>query len=239
VNIGKNFSNASDITGTGSLIVDRRISNTGSLFGCTLSGADCCGDPYCTLEQRGPLPVELVSFKAINEDRAVGLEWTTASEVTNDYFTVERSKDGNLFEVIGTVQGAGNSSWMIDYYMMDNEPLEGVSYYRLKQTDFDGDHEYSEMIPVYCSLHSSSTSISVFPNPTTTNEINLIVDYASEELQLEIVNVSGKIVLEQTLHRVKANSRHRMKFSNDIPKGLYFLRARSTSMIEQRTFIVQ
>ncbi|MEK7225642.1 MAG: hypothetical protein AAB221_08160, partial [Bacteroidota bacterium] len=96
----------------------------------------------------------------------------TVSEINNDYFTVQRSRDMENFENIATVKGSGNSNTPINYSSTDNNPLEGISYYRLKQTDFDGTVTYSNAVPVTISKTKTSTgkslsinNIIVYPNP--------------------------------------------------------------------------
>ena len=97
----------------------------------------------------GGLPVQLISFDIIatkeNENLKVLCNWATASEINNNYFSVERSKDGEHFENIGMVKGAGNTNTTILYNFTDETPLTGTSYYRLKQTDFDGKYSYSKI----------------------------------------------------------------------------------------------
>lgn len=110
------------------------------------------------------LDVELVSFKATKLESSVHMYWTTRSELNNDYFTIERSIDGYNFEHIGTVAGAGNSSAEINYSYLDNNNMDGLYYYRLKQTDFDGSETFSKVLKVTIS---SDLEISLYPNPTT------------------------------------------------------------------------
>jgi len=103
---------------------------------------------YFNIDCMTVLPIELVYFDGfVSEDKSV-LLWTTFSELNNDYFTIERSQDGYDWEVIGTVDGAGNSSSVIDYRFFDNHPHDGVNYYKLKQTDYDGRFEYFDIISV-------------------------------------------------------------------------------------------
>jgi len=83
------------------------------------------------------LPIELIQFKATKVGAYVQLDWSTATEINNDYFTVERSVDGENFEVILTEKGAGNSSTQKDYRRYDEQPRVGYNYYRLSQTDFN------------------------------------------------------------------------------------------------------
>tara|TARA_R110000744_G_scaffold207198_1_gene325799 strand:+ start:3258 stop:3998 length:741 start_codon:yes stop_codon:yes gene_type:complete len=96
----------------------------------------------CTTQQT--LPVDLTSFKAVRIEDNVRLEWTTASELNNDYFEVLKSYDGEAFFIVGYVDGHGTSSKVIDYSYTDSEPRQ--AYYRLKQLDYDGQFEYSDVV---------------------------------------------------------------------------------------------
>ena len=81
---------------------------------------------------------ELVVFLPMKKkENYVDVNWITATEINNNYFTLERSATGINFEPIGYVQGAGNSTSTINYVFKDRDPLNGIGYYRLKQTDFD------------------------------------------------------------------------------------------------------
>ena len=96
-------------------------------------------------DQNGMLPVKLISFNAVLNNKKVNCTWETASEINNDYFTLERSNDGGDFESIATIKGKGNSSVASHYNFTDYAPLAGTSYYRLKQTDYDGKYTYSDI----------------------------------------------------------------------------------------------
>ena len=98
-----------------------------------------------------PLPVELVSFNASCKSNAVNIDWSTQTEINNDYFVVEKSYDAVNFFELTIVQGAGNSSVINYYSAIDSDPASGVSYYRLKQVDFNGDVEYHQLISTSCS----------------------------------------------------------------------------------------
>ncbi|MBL0105287.1 MAG: hypothetical protein IPP51_16840 [Bacteroidetes bacterium] len=89
--------------------------------------------------------IKLINFDAILRQNKVRLNWSTATETNNNYFTVERSGDGEHFEKVTTQRGAGNSSTTRTYEAVDEFPLPGYSFYRLKQTDFDGHYTYSDI----------------------------------------------------------------------------------------------
>src|SRR5574343_53253 len=111
------------------------------------------------------LPIELVDFSALlKNDRTVELSWQTASEKDNDYFTIERSVDGENWAAIQEIDGAGNSTSLLNYTTTDIVSEKGIFYYRLKQTDFDGAYTYSDIRAVV--VDQSVSEMSVFPNPT-------------------------------------------------------------------------
>ncbi|MCX6274393.1 MAG: FG-GAP-like repeat-containing protein, partial [Bacteroidetes bacterium] len=94
------------------------------------------------------LPVELISFSGEPLGKEVLISWSTASEINNEYFTIERSRNGIDFQIVGEVNGAGNSTQTLKYEYLDHQPYPGINYYRLKQTDVDGAFKYSELIVV-------------------------------------------------------------------------------------------
>ncbi len=109
-----------------------------------------------------PLPVELISFQATLEGNRVQLDWATASELNNDYFMVQRSDDDFEWYDLGTVKGAGTTVERQSYTFEDTRPSFGLSYYRLKQVDLNGQFEYS---PVRTVDLFSKENVRLFPNP--------------------------------------------------------------------------
>ena len=111
------------------------------------------------------LPIELVDFSGINIGTANQLFWKTITEINNDYFIIEKSIDGDVFtEVGGYINGAGNSTTELDYTKIDRTPY-ALTYYRLKQIDFDGRFSYSDVIRVI-NDDLPSSDFDLFPNPT-------------------------------------------------------------------------
>ena len=138
------------------------------------------------------VPIELLSFEAEGvDDDYVEISWVTASEINNDYFEVERSLDGELWEPILSKDGAGNSSLVIKYLAYDRDPYLGYSYYRLKQVDFDGSYTYTSPVSVY---FSDVETISIYPNPVT-DETMLRMNSAQNGIgQFLVYSVDGKLV---------------------------------------------
>ncbi|MBI4947775.1 MAG: T9SS type A sorting domain-containing protein [Bacteroidetes bacterium] len=143
------------------------------------------------------LPVELIYFNAVAENNnLVRCYWSTATEINNDYFAVERSKDGINFSQIGTVKGAGNSSITTNYIFYDHEPYSGLSYYRLKQFDYNGAFTYSEIRPVYIG---TIDLITIYPNPSVNGSIEYIVaSEAGGDVSVKVYDVLGRTVISNT-----------------------------------------
>lgn len=138
-----------------------------------------------------PLPIELIHFSAIAQSNDVLLNWVTASETNNHFFTIERSADAVNFEQVKNINGAGNSNTIKTYSTTDHSPLSGLSYYRLKQTDFDGQSAYSEIVPVQFTNQSLNVSVS---------ETEILVDFSmpNDNITIEMIDAAGKIV-----HRIQ------------------------------------
>ncbi len=141
------------------------------------------------------LPVSLLDFTATETAGKVALAWKTASEKNSDYFTIERSKDSKTFTVIGKIKSVGNSSTLRTYNAVDPRPFAGINYYRLKQTDVDGNSVYSEIRKVVISAKREALSIS--PNPVT-NQVKLQLTSTATDVLLRVTSSDGKIVLSQT-----------------------------------------
>jgi hypothetical protein len=142
----------------------------------------------------------------------VRIDWKTQQEVNNDYFTIEKSRDGAEFFGVGTVRGAGNSLTPKAYDFLDTSPLAGKSYYRLKQTDFDGKLTISKMASVEFNPASA-----VYPNPAT-KEVSLDID-DKQPFAAEIVNALGqKVFVKQTI----VNGRVTWNVES-LPRGIYFI----------------
>jgi hypothetical protein len=106
------------------------------------------GFDFFSVTNSTPLPVELISFEAKAMDNHNLLTWTTASEINNDHFVIEKSSDGISFLEIGTERGMGNSTVAHEYFFRDFEIENGTTFYRLKQVDFDGTDNYSSIATV-------------------------------------------------------------------------------------------
>jgi Secretion system C-terminal sorting domain len=150
------------------------------------------------LSNPSPLPIELLSFNATQNKNAVDITWQTSTETNNDYFTIEKSKDANEFIEVEKIDGAGNSSTILEYSYTDKNPYTGISYYRLKQTDFNGEFTYSKTVAVYINANANNPFI-IYQNPTTAQIIVAFKNPETQPSQLVIHDVTGRIVFKQQL----------------------------------------
>jgi len=175
-----------------------------------------------------PLPVSLTDFTAVLEQGATRLNWTTASEINNDYFEIQRTTDAATWTAIGQVPGHGTSNVLNNYSDIDN--LEGVIpsgtiYYRLKQVDFNGEFKYS----MIRSVELTSAGLSVYPNPTN-NIINVNwINYTEDNTTLRLVNTRGINVYQQNVTG-KGKLQKQIDMSL-LPSGIYYLQIISDSNI--------
>ena len=191
---------------------------TRSRSGVTTSGVFAIGDEESPLIT-GALPIELLSFDAgLVEDGSVQLDWVTASETNNDFFTIEKSLDGQSWDFVTEVEGAGNSATELTYQTFDPRPYKGVSYYRLKQTDFDGKFSYSDIRSVEVN---KGAEISVRPNPT--DAVITVAGSGAELSSMTLVNSFGKQIQSYNNELDNKPSEVKIDLSNLSP-GVYFLR---------------
>ena len=166
------------------------------------------------------LPVELISFQANAESKVVRLNWTTASEINNQYFTVERSADGTDFEPVQMVDGAGTTTVLKHYETIDEKPFQGISYYRLKQTDFDGKFSYSDKVPV--DFSEKNDIFYLQPNPAG-NEVSLIFSSCERtNYSLQILSTDGISCLKETVIANPGMNKTQIDISG-LPKGVYIV----------------
>lgn len=170
------------------------------------------------------LPIELISFTGEKGSNNVELKWETVSELNNDYFTIERSNDGKVFTPIGQKKGAGKSNTLEKYSILDAYPLNEINYYRLKQTDYNGDYEYSNIIAVNFSPNKDDAGkITVGPNPFYDN-IN--VNYISEKdgvVTVSLYDMSGKVVNQKQVEVIGGSNSIYLKDVDNLQTGMYLI----------------
>jgi hypothetical protein len=165
------------------------------------------------------LPVELLYFYGKKAENGVLLSWETATEINNDYFDVEWSTDGISFEKIGQVKGAGTTMENQSYEFLHQNPVTGNNYYRLKQVDFDGKFEYSNIVMVNYQLSTVDYPLNIYPNP---------VRYS-----LTIENGQGTAIiynaLGQLIQQVNIDASKLQLDVSELPQGIYTIHIRKTN----------
>ncbi len=183
-----------------------------------------------------PLPIKLLYFKANVVGDEVVTEWATAEEVNNDYFTVEKSSDGETFTDVAKVSSQGDTKTGHHYSMNDLDPYPGLSYYRLKQTDFDRKYTYSKVVAVqYDGM--TSVLLRAYPNPSAGKKITVEIKgfKGVTDIPVQIYDMLGKPVLETILTTSKSGSlKEELVFDKTLPAGLYILKAGPSLKLMQK-----
>ena len=168
-------------------------------------------------DSSAPLPIELIAFNATPLNDHVMINWTTGSELNNDFFTVEKSIDGDEWEVVIKIHGAGTTNEEINYETADNNPNYGISYYRLKQTDFDGQYSYSKVSLV--SFGGIGQSIVISPNPSEGN-FKLQSEVELTKSQVALFDISGRRIFDR-IHHIGDDLNINL---TNMPNGVYLLK---------------
>jgi hypothetical protein len=177
---------------------------------------------YTLADLNAPLPVELTAFTGHRKDDVVALRWTTATELNNYGFDIERaaSKDG-AYEVLGFVDGFGTSNTEHEYVFEDTKPAAGTSYYRLRQIDRDGSYTYSPIVEVAAA--SGKQMLANYPNPFNPSTTITFTAAAEGLARLQVYNALGERVADLYEAQVRQGESVAIPFdASDLPGGAYF-----------------
>lgn len=161
------------------------------------------------------LPIELANFYAYPIDNVIKFNWTTLSEKNNDFFTLEKSEDAETWTIVQKLKGAGNSSRKISYQTVDEKYSSGIHYYRLKQTDYDGTYNYSDIIWVNVEDKNKTLVVNLFPNPFN-SELQVETN-SDHKKQIQVTSSSGEMILN------KSFTEKTILELSQFPSGMYFL----------------
>ena len=169
------------------------------------------------------LPIKLLYFKATANGSVVDLDWATTTEINNDFFTIERSVDAINFEPIYFKNGAGNSYVNLYYSTIDKSPLNGVSYYRLKQTDFDGKYSYSNIETVNFKSPKGLELVNTY-HSFESNALTVKLNCGDNDaIHFELYDMTGKL-LHQSLETLNGKNQTVMLSTTQISSGIYLLK---------------
>lgn len=187
------------------------------------------------IDNGAPLPIELKSFTVDNHNNIVKLDWITAKEENFSHFELERAIYSNGFEVIGILEGKGNSLSDISYSFIDDSAPVGLLKYRLKAVDIDESFEYSDVIEI---KNSFKNNIAIYPNPTTSlSQLRLVFpeDFKEKITNIKLYNMKGESLLEA--HNI--DLKDEVIFDQDVKSGLYLLRIQHNGIEENLRLLIK
>lgn len=175
------------------------------------------------------MPVNFGFLNINKENQGHLLSFTTATETNNDYFQIERSTDSRSWKKLGTIAGAGTTQQEQQYRFLDEAPLPGLNYYRVKQVDFDGSFSYSAIVS---ARWEGKVQVHLFPNPADDLLQISGLPATDEPITIEIIDMAGRVILQQTWNQSAIDVAQ-------LADGVYSLRISSSSGVidNQRLFI--
>lgn len=165
-----------------------------------------------------PIPIELLDFKAELAEGKVNINWSTATEKDNAFFTIEKS-NGTDFREVAKVDGEGNSSAMKTYSAVDERPYTGISYYRLKQTDFSGKESYSDIVSV---KNVADNQLVVFPNPAE-GSVKLKFNAVAPQVDVIVYNQHGSVSFHKSYLTHGTNTVLEVQLKDELAPGVYYM----------------
>jgi len=186
------------------------------------------------------LPIELINFDLEAKENGIEISWATAVEINNDHFSIERSTDAVNFESIANLPGAGTSFEINSYDFFDNDPFEGISYYRLKQTDIDGKLKYSSIKASTFQI-TQDVIFKVYPNPAQAGQpVN--IEFSNEEIQttevlISLYSLEGKMILQEIVSGESASINTTFD-TQHLARGIYFITARVNNNLNQIKLVI-
>jgi hypothetical protein len=213
---------------------------TSTTFGSnmlTIVGYTGTFSPFTIAEGTSALPVELTTFNTNCAEIGTSINWQTASEHHSASFDVEKSRDGNNWSLIESIQAAGNSTTLVDYTVVDSENAMDVVYYRLKQIDQDGTSKIYGPISANC-FETNDLTVTVFPNPSVgmvTVEMNNTI---AQKVSIQICGTDGKAIV-QTTNQLEIGTTQIPLSVESLKAGVYTLKIVGNNKLKTIKLIVQ
>jgi hypothetical protein len=223
--------------GMGSPNPGNNVIGGSNLTWCVSNDSNCGNQYQSTGGCNTLLPVTLISFTGklvrvednLRENQKIAkIAWTSVNETNNDFYTVEKSTDGIDFQEFARIKGAGTINELRNYEVDDYTPFEGITYYRLKQTDFDGTYTYTKVIAV-----ETYTNLSIYPNPLHAKEKQLAIhihDKLYTDLVVSVLELSGKVVTQFIFNRQQGNV-YSLALPTHIAQGIYLVHIKTNNQL--------
>jgi len=184
-----------------------------------------------SLTHTSTLPVTLLSFESTIVGSAIAVNWQTAKEESNDFFTIEKSPDGVHWEIIAVKKGALTTDQLTHYQLMDEEPVHGIQYYRLKQTDVNG---ATTTYPIIVqAFHTTEEELLLFPNPSF-GQVNVQVTDSGVKT-LRVLSSAGREVLTESTFETND---YFLDLS-ELPRGYYVIEVHTLQSVKRKTLVIQ
>ncbi|WP_424964244.1 T9SS type A sorting domain-containing protein [Ekhidna sp.] len=219
----------------GALTITEDTDGDGNYFNDFTQGqsGEFASVPDYLYNDSSPLPVELISFKVQLEGKNANLTWVTAQEINNDRFEIEYSNDGLTFETVGEVEGNGTVNQVSEYAFTHNNLQSGFNYYRLRQVDYDGQFEYSEIKRVSLGAFED-VSISIYPNPTD-DRANVIINEGLAT-SIELITLSGTVLKSITYE--EGMNKHTFDVTG-LKAGMYLIRVQGPEVSTIKRLVIR
>lgn len=198
-----------------------RVGTGGSKYiykGSEIDDVDDLPKPSFLDNTGGSLPVDLIFFTVTTVEKAIILNWATASEENFNHFVIEKSSDAEEFYSIGKLTSKGDEGQFTEYYFFDEAPLKGLNYYRLKAVDWDGTFVNHAIISIRFE-GDFKEDILVYPNPITDNHITIRSNFDFEFAKVRIIDVQGN----EYLNSIQYYPSFGYQLPNNLGKGVYFV----------------
>ena len=201
------------------------------------TGVPASGMTYPSLVTAGLLPIRLSNFGAMLDNKRVKLTWTASSQFASDKFEILRSSDARNWTTIATLNAQEGGNTTVSYVQYDNDPMSGINYYRVKQTDIDG-HTYMSEIKSL-KLSAFAASLTVFPNPAH-GGINFSIMNKNDatNVKVTLATINGSVIHQEAFNRIPANTTNQLHLKNMPPPGVYILRLSGDGGLSQSTSLI-
>jgi hypothetical protein len=177
---------------------------------------------------------DIISFNAISDGKKVYVNWASGNEKKYDYYTVEKAKDGLHFETASMIKSGGNTNTIIDYIDIDYSPYSGISYYRLKQTDYSGEISYSDVVRVNYQFSKDGTVVSCHDiDPIDLSEID------KKDILVVVMDDKGNEFVSKVILNSQDGTLYATDTRNRLSKGSYRVLASSYNRLFSQNLIIR